>query len=94
MADGVRVFAAYMSLQQLISTTASLKNGSSKVYTPVLMTQFPSSLTLTQELASSNSKSCSNSTRLANSGSCFKLLFRLRMSQSGRGRAVEEPAIV
>lgn len=61
---------------------------------PVLITQSPSSLTRTQELASSNSKSWSSSILLANSGSCFKLRFRLRASQSGRGRAVDEPETV
>jgi hypothetical protein len=60
----------------------------------VLITQWPSSLTLTQELASSKPKSCNSSILLANSGSCFKLRFRCRISQSGRGRAVEEPAMV
>jgi len=61
---------------------------------PVLTTQSSSSLTRTHELASSNSKSWRSSIRLANSGSCFKLRFRLRASHSGRGRAVEEPEIV
>lgn len=61
---------------------------------PVLINHSPSSLTLTHELASSNSKSCNSSMRFANSASCFKLRFRLRISQSGSGRAVEEPAMV
>lgn len=38
------------------------------------MTQSPSSLTRTHWLASSKPKSCSSSTRFANSGSFFKLL--------------------
>lgn len=61
---------------------------------PVLMSQFPSSLTRTHELASSNSKSCSSSILFANSGSFFRLRFRLRMSHSGSGRAVFAPAMV
>lgn len=60
----------------------------------MLINQLPSSLTLTHELASSNSKSCNSSTRFANSASCFKLRFRLRINQSGSGRAVDEPATV
>src|SRR5436190_23651665 len=58
------------------------------------MTQFPSSLTRTHELASSNSKSCNNSIRFANSGSFLRLRLRLRMSHSGSGRAVFAPAMV
>jgi hypothetical protein len=58
------------------------------------MTQSPSSLTLIQLLASSNSKSWRSSTRFAYSGSFFKLRFRLRASQSGSGLAVEAPEIV
>jgi hypothetical protein len=46
------------------------------LYVPVDMTQSPSSLTRTHWLASSKSKSCSNSTRLANSGSFFRLLVK------------------
>lgn len=63
-------------------------------FLPVLITQSPSSLTRTQELASSNSKSCSSSMRFAYSGSCFRLLFLFRASHSGRGLAVEAPAMV
>ena len=58
------------------------------------MTQWPSSLTLTHELASSKPKSCRSSTRFANSGSCLRLRLRCRINQSGSGRAVEDPAIV
>ena len=47
------------------------------LYVPVDMTQSPSSLTRTHWLASSKPKSCSNSTRFANSGSFFKLLLRI-----------------
>jgi hypothetical protein len=61
---------------------------------PVLITQSPSSLALTQELASSKSKSCRSSTRFANSGSCLRLLFLFLISQSGSGLAVSEPEIV
>lgn len=61
---------------------------------PVLITHSPSSLTRTHWLASSNSKSCSSSTRFAYSASCFRLRFRLRASHSGRGRAVDAPAMV
>lgn len=61
---------------------------------PVLMTHSPSSLTLMHWLASSNSKSCRSSIRLAYSGSFFRLRFRFLASHSGRGRAVEEPEIV
>src|SRR5215469_3856666 len=58
------------------------------------MTQFPSSLTRTHELASSNSKSCNNSIRFANSGSFLRLRLRLRISHSGSGLAVFAPAMV
>lgn len=68
--------------------------GSNKLCTPVLTTQSPSSLALTHALASSNSKSCKSSMRLAYSGSCFKLRFLLRASHSGKGRAVDDPEIV
>jgi hypothetical protein len=61
---------------------------------PVLTTHSPSSLTRTHWLASSNSKSCSNSTRFAYSLSFFKLLFRLRASHSGSCRDVPSPAMV
>lgn len=61
---------------------------------PVLITHWPSSLTLTHWLASSNSKSCNSSIRLAYSGSVLRLRFRFRASHSGRGRAVEEPEMV
>ena len=61
---------------------------------PVLITHSPSSLILTHWLASSNSKSCSNSTRFAYSLSFFRLRFRFLASHSGNGRAVPSPAIV
>lgn len=61
---------------------------------PVLMTHCPSSLTRTHWLASSNSKSCRSSIRLAYSGSFLRLRFRFFASHSGRGRAVDEPEMV
>ena len=73
------------------------RDGVGTAYTgsiPVLITHWPSSLTLTHWLASSNSKSCNSSIRLAYSGSVFRLRFRFRASHSGRGRAVEEPEMV
>ena len=63
-------------------------------HSPVLMTHWPSSLTRTHWLASSNSKSCSSSTRLAYSASFLRLRFRFRASHSGSGRAVDAPAMV
>jgi len=58
------------------------------------MTQSPSSLTRTQALASSNSKSCNNSTRFWYSASFFKLRFLFLASQSGIGLAVSLPDMV
>lgn len=60
----------------------------------MLITHWPSSLTRIHWLASSNSKSCRSSTRLAYSGSFLRLRFRFLASHSGRGRAVDEPEIV
>lgn len=64
------------------------------LYVPVLITQLPSGEMRTQEDASSNSKSWSSSIRFAYSVSFFKLRLRLRASHSGKGRALEAPAMV
>lgn len=65
-----------------------------KIDAPVLITHWPSSLARIHWLASSNSKSCKSSTRLAYSGSFLRLRFRFLANHSGRGRAVDEPEIV
>ena len=69
-------------------------NQKTRVILPVLITHSPSSLILTHWLASSNSKSCSSSTRFAYALSFFRLRFRFLASHSGNGRAVPSPAIV
>lgn len=96
--DSAYVSAACMCLfSAMLSAISAYSSGYTVIaedVLPVLITQSPSSLIRTQELASSNSKSCSSSMRLANSGSCFKLRFLLRTSHSGSGRAVEAPETV
>ena len=99
--DSVYVFAVYMSLADLqyhilpeLQVEVGKQAYSAVEDVPVLITHSPSSLTLTHWLASSNSKSCSSSMRLAYSGSFLRLLFRFLASHSGRGLAVEEPEIV
>lgn len=76
------------------SLSAYLLKVGGSVVIPVLITHCKSSLTLMHWLASSNSKSCKSSMRLAYSGSFFRLRLRLRASHSGSGRAVDEPEMV